>query len=74
MYVYIVSIILMHVYKSLWYMYMFQCTHMTDCTIHQMTLGGMVFGYVMCNIQSNSPATVEGFRRLKVVSLWLLCW
>ena len=27
-----------------------------------------MFGYVMCNIHSNSPATVEGFRRLKVVT------
>ena len=33
-----------------------------------MALGGMVFGYVMCNIQSNSSAAVEGFRRLKLVT------
>ena len=33
-----------------------------------MTLGGMVFGYVMCNVQSNSSTAVEGFRRLRMVT------
>ena len=26
-----------------------------------------MFGYVMCNVQSNTPTAVEGFRKLKVV-------
>ena len=27
-----------------------------------------MFGYVLCNIQSNSSAAIEGFRRLKMVT------
>jgi hypothetical protein len=33
-----------------------------------MTLGGMVFGYVMCTVQSNSVSTSnDGLRRLRIV-------
>ena len=38
--------------------------------LHQMTLGGMAFGYVMCNIQSNSVSTASGgLRGLKLVTI-----
>jgi hypothetical protein len=37
-------------------------------TQRYMTLGGMVFGYVMCTVQSNSVSTSsDGLRRLRIV-------
>ena len=52
------------------YMYIHVPVHIINSTnvYHQMTLGGMVFGYVMCNVQTNSSTAVEGFRRLKMVT------